>query len=43
MSSFETLILERVLILSDSLPVPGKLEKKREFQKGPFLRPFWGG
>jgi hypothetical protein len=33
MSSFETLILKRVLILSGSLGVPGKEENRDEYQK----------
>jgi hypothetical protein len=37
LSSIDTLILKRVLILSGSLLVPGKEEKMDEFQKGTFL------
>jgi hypothetical protein len=37
MSSFETLILQRVLILSGSLLVQGKEENSGEFQKGSFM------
>jgi hypothetical protein len=33
MSSFDTLILKLVLILSGSLVVPGKEEKQEEYQK----------
>jgi hypothetical protein len=38
MSSFETLILKLVLILSGSLVVPGNEENRDESQKGTFLR-----
>jgi hypothetical protein len=38
LSSFDTLILKRVLILHRSLVVPEKEEKKEEYQKGTFLR-----
>jgi hypothetical protein len=38
LSSFETLILKLVLILSGSLVVHGKEENREEFQKGTFLR-----
>jgi hypothetical protein len=37
MSSFETLILKRVLILSGSHDVPEYDEDKGKFQKGTFL------
>jgi hypothetical protein len=37
LSSFETLILKRVLILSGSLVVPGNDEDRGEYQKGRFL------
>jgi hypothetical protein len=38
MPSFETLILKLVLILSGSLVVQGKEEKREEYQKGTFLK-----
>jgi hypothetical protein len=38
MSSFETLILKWVLILSGSLVVPENDEDSDEYQKGTFLR-----